>query len=56
MSVPRPAMLVAMVTAPRWPGAGDDLRFLLVEFGVEDGMDDARPLQHAGDTARWFRR
>ena len=30
-SVPRPAMLVATVTAPERPGLGDDGRFLLVE-------------------------
>jgi hypothetical protein len=34
MSVPRPAMLVAMVTAPGTP-AWDDVGFLLVIAGVE---------------------
>jgi hypothetical protein len=28
-------------------GAGDDLGFLLVVFGVQDGMDDADALEHA---------
>ena len=42
-------MLVAMVTEPRWPGAGDDLGLLLVILGVEDGMDDAGLLQHLGN-------
>ena len=36
MSVPRPAMLVAMVIAPGTPGLGDDEGLLLVEAGVED--------------------
>lgn len=35
MSVPRPAMLVATVTAPKRPRLGYDLRFFLVELGVE---------------------
>ena len=30
-------------------GAGDDLGFLLVVLGVEDGVDDALPLEHAGE-------
>ena len=41
MSVPRPAMLVAMVTAPMRPGLGDDMRFLLVEAGVQHRVLDA---------------
>ena len=47
MSVPRPAMLVAMVTAPRWPAVGDDLGFLLVVLGVQHVVLDAAPLEHA---------
>ena len=39
MSVPRPAMLVAMVTAPGHAGLGDDEGLLLVVAGVEDGED-----------------
>ena len=35
MSVPRPAMLVAMVIGARNAGVGDDLGFLLVVAGVE---------------------
>ena len=45
MSVPRPAMLVAMVIAPGTPACGDDEGFLLVEAGVEHReMLDARAL------------
>ena len=47
MSVPRPAMLVAIVTAPRWPACGDDLGLLLVVLGVEHVVLDAAPLEHA---------
>ena len=46
MSVPRPAMFVAIVTAPVRPGLGDDARLLLVELGVEDLVLDAAPLEH----------
>ena len=41
MSVPRPAMLVAMVTAPSASGLRDDVRFLLVELRVEHLVLDA---------------
>ena len=40
MSVPRPAMLVAIVTAPGTPACATMLRFLLVVAGVEDLMRD----------------
>ncbi len=40
MSVPRPAMLVAIVTAPRMTGVGHDLRFALVLFGVQHIVRD----------------
>jgi hypothetical protein len=30
-------------------GAGDDFGFLLVVFGVEDGVDDAGAFEHAGE-------
>jgi hypothetical protein len=49
MSVPRPAMLVAIVTAPAAPGLGDDLRLLLVELGVQDAVLDARALEHLAE-------
>ena len=39
MSVPRPAMLVAMVIAPGTPACDDDVGFLLVVARVEDGED-----------------
>ena len=41
MSVPRPAMLVATVTAPLRPGLGDDLRLPLVLLGVQHLVRDA---------------
>ena len=41
MSVPRPAMLVAMVTAPGHAGVGDDEGFLLVVAGVQHLVRDA---------------
>ena len=41
MSVPRPAMLVAIVTAAIAAGLGDDLGLALVLFGVEDLVLDA---------------
>ena len=48
MSVPRPAMLVAMVIAPGTPACGDDEGFLLVEAGVQHGeMLDAAPPSRA---------
>ena len=45
MSVPRPAMLVAIVTAPMRARLRDDMRFLLVEAGVEHRVLDAFLLQ-----------
>ena len=45
MSVPRPAMLVAMVTAPLRPGLRDDRGLALVVLGVEDHVRDARFLE-----------
>ena len=35
MSVPRPAMFVAIVTAPGWPAPRDDLGLALVVLRVE---------------------
>ena len=35
MSAPRPAMLVAIVTAPGWPASCDDLGLALVLLGVQ---------------------
>ncbi len=49
MSVPRPAMLVAMVTRAALAGAGDDLGLLRVELRVEHGVRDLRALEHAGE-------
>ena len=40
MSVPRPAMLVAMVTAPGPPACGDDIGLLLVVAGVQHLVRD----------------
>ena len=46
MSVPRPAIFVASVTAPRWPaGLRDDFGFLFVVLGVQDVVRDALALQ-----------
>ena len=44
MSVPRPAMFVAIVTVPALAGLGDDLGLLLVLPGVEHLVLDRRPL------------
>ena len=41
MSTPRPAMLVAIVTAPGWPGALDDVGLALVVLGVQHLVGDA---------------
>ena len=46
MSVPRPAMLVAIVTWACLPGILDDLGFLLVIFRVEHVALDALAAQH----------
>ena len=47
MSVPRPAMLVAMVTAPGHAGLGDDVGLLLVEARVQHGEELGRPCPRA---------
>ena len=44
--MPRPAMLVAIVTVPLRPGLRDDLGFLRVVLGVQHDVLDAAPLQH----------
>ena len=49
MSVPRPAMLVATVTAPLRPACGDDRRLTLVLLGVEHLVRDAAPAQLVGE-------
>jgi len=49
------AMFVAMVTEPRWPRARR-FRFLLVKLGVEDGVDNPFPLQHAREVLADFHR
>ena len=49
MSVPRPAMLVEMVTAPVAARLRDDFRFALVVLGVEHVMLDAGLLELVGD-------
>ena len=41
MSVPRPAMLVATVTAPLWPAMRDDLGLVGVLLGVQHRVRDA---------------
>ncbi len=47
MSVPRPAMLVAMVTAPGTPAWLNDIGFLLVVAGVQNlEVLEAGILQH----------
>ena len=50
--MPRPAMLVAMVTAPLLAGVLDDLGLALVLLGVEDVVLDAAPLEQAREHAR----
>ena len=49
MSVPRPAMFVAIVTAPLRPAWATIAGFLLVELGVEDLVLDAAPLEHLAE-------
>ena len=56
MSVPRPAMLVAIVTAPGNAGLRDDRRFLLVIAGVEHVVRNALGLQHGGEHFRFLDR
>ena len=52
MSVPRPAMLVAMVTACALAGLGDDHRLALVLLGVEDVVDHPLLLEQPGESLR----
>ena len=52
MSVPRPAMLVAIVTAALAAGLRDDLGLALVVLGVEHLVRDAVPLQQLGELLR----
>ena len=47
MSVPRPGHVGRDRDGAALAGARDDLGLLLVELGVEHGVDDARALQHA---------
>ncbi len=54
--MPRPAMLVAMVTAPLRPGLRDDFGFLRVILGVEHDVLRALALQHVRDTLGLFDR
>ena len=54
MSVPRPAMLVAIVTAPFWPALRDDLRLLLMVLRVEDLVLHAALFQQGGELLRLF--
>ena len=49
MSVPRPAMLVATVTAPLWPAMRDDLRLVGVDLGVQHRVRDAALAQLVGE-------
>ncbi len=46
MSTPRPAMFVAIVTAPGWPASLTISPFALVLLRVEDVVRDAAPLEH----------
>ncbi len=55
MSVPRPAMFVAIVTAPVSAGLGDDAGLPLVELRVENVMLDAPPLRASRPAARTSR-
>ena len=56
MSVPRPAMLVEMVTAPRAPARGDDARLRLVVLRVQHLAGDARGAKARRRGARTPRR
>ena len=55
MSVPRPAILVAMVTA-RDTGLGHDFGFLLVIAGIQHLVLDAFVRQEAGQLLGLFNR
>ena len=52
MSTPRPAMLVATVTAAELAGLGDDLGFPLVLLGVQHLVRDAPLLEQARELLR----
>ena len=54
ISVPRPAMFVAMVTAPRLAGLRDDLGLSLVMLGVQHGVRHALALEHLREKLRLF--
>ena len=54
MSVPRPAMLVAMVTMPERPGLRDVFGLALMLLGVEHHVADAFALQDAGEPFGFF--
>ena len=56
MSVPRPAMLVAMVTAPEHAGLGDDRGFLFVVAGVQHVMRDLALLRSSDSSFRFLDR
>ena len=45
MSVPRPAMLVATVTAPLWPASATIFGLVVVLLGVQHGVRDALALR-----------
>ena len=55
MSVPRPAMFVAIVTAPVPAGLGDDFRFAsrMLRLGVEQLVLDAATLEHVAQLDRF---
>ena len=52
MSTPRPAMFVAIVTAPRLARVLDDLGLALVLLRVQDVVRDAAPLQELREVLR----
>ncbi len=56
MSVPRPAMLVAIVTIPKATRLGHNFRFALVILGVQYNVLDALPLQDSRKYLRLFNR
>ena len=47
-------MLVAMVTAPKFTGLGDDLRLLFMVFGVQHFVLDAAVFEHLGQQLALF--
>ena len=56
MSVPRPAMLVAIVTMPYAARLGHNFRFALVILGIQYNVLDALPLQNSRKYLRLFNR